>query len=168
MVLKSDIRDAAYFAFRKSQIKAMMIERLDCIHVSDLIKPCMRNVIYNKETPEHSIDTEKMRPLFLGQAIHEVTDMSTPNIQGLPVTHELPLYYNWLHKSPCKKEDILNAVNKYDYITGKIDDIIEVNGELVICDKKTTGSIDYFKSRMIEIRDRMTHTGCRLTYMPHY
>ena len=45
MIKLEDINNKVYFDFRKSQVKAMETERLGKIHVSDVIKPCMRNVI---------------------------------------------------------------------------------------------------------------------------
>ena len=48
MLKLQDISDKVYFDFRKSQVKAMETPRLGKIHVSDVIKPCMRNVIYKK------------------------------------------------------------------------------------------------------------------------
>ena len=52
MVIKLDtISNDVYFAFRKAQIEGMHTERLGKIHVSDLIKPCMRYVAYSKFLP---------------------------------------------------------------------------------------------------------------------
>ena len=48
MIKLEDVENKAYFAMRKAQVKAMETERLGLIHVSDVIKPCMRYVIYNK------------------------------------------------------------------------------------------------------------------------
>jgi len=136
MVLKSYIQDAAYFAFRRAQIKGLETDRLDCIHVSDLISPCMRNVIYSKITPEKSSTTEDMKFLYFGQCLH-----ANSNMASKPEYHEMKLLYNWVTDA---EQLIVMKENKWDYIAGSIDDIIEVDGELIICDKKTTGSIDYF------------------------
>ena len=76
MVLKKDIEAAAYFAFRKSQLKAMHTERLGMIHVSDIIKECPREVYYNKYV-EKTINTRDMKSLFYGQVVHSATNMST-------------------------------------------------------------------------------------------
>ena len=40
---------------RKAQVNAMETERLGIIHVSDVIKPCMRYVVYSKITPRTTI-----------------------------------------------------------------------------------------------------------------
>ena len=79
LVLNSDVNKEAYFAYRKAQIEAMGTERLGVIHVSDLIKPCMRNVMYNKFVPHEykQMTTEDMKSMFYGQAVHKVTNLST-------------------------------------------------------------------------------------------
>jgi CRISPR/Cas system-associated exonuclease Cas4 (RecB family) len=46
-------------------------------------------------------------------------------------------------------------------IQGSIDDVIEVDGELVICDKKTTGSIEYFQKHNSSASDsHMAQINC--------
>ena len=79
MILNSDVNKKAYFAYRKAQMVAMGTERLGVIHVSDLIKPCMRNVMYGKFVPHEfkQMTTEDMKAMFYGQAVHKVTNMST-------------------------------------------------------------------------------------------
>ena len=47
MIKLEDVANKAYFAMRKAQVNAMQTERLGKIHVSDVIKPCMRYVVYN-------------------------------------------------------------------------------------------------------------------------
>jgi CRISPR/Cas system-associated exonuclease Cas4 (RecB family) len=106
MLKLEDINNHIYFELRRAQTEAMETERLGKIHVSDIIKPCMRNVIYKKFIP----DTGKDEPLTYEQA----------------------------KKIPDGDERHL------DIIYGSIDDVIEVGGKWIICDKKTTGAIDYF------------------------
>ena len=48
----------------------MRTPRLGKIHVSDLIKPCMRNVIYKKISPELGMSTEDMKSMYFGQLVH--------------------------------------------------------------------------------------------------
>lgn len=64
MLKLEDIANAVYFEFRRAQLDAMKTERLGSIHVSDLIKPCMRNVIYSKVEPRSGTTTEDMRSLY--------------------------------------------------------------------------------------------------------
>jgi len=48
MLTLDKVKSKVYFAWRKAQMKALETERLGTIHVSDLIKPCLRNVMYGK------------------------------------------------------------------------------------------------------------------------
>ena len=48
MLKIDDVNSEVYFQFRRAQMQALKTERLGQIHVSDIIKPCMRNVIYRK------------------------------------------------------------------------------------------------------------------------
>jgi hypothetical protein len=145
MVLNSVVNEAAYFAYRKAQMEAMGTERLGVIHVSDLIKPCMRNVMYSKFTPpEHKqMTTEDMKAMFYGQAVHKVTNLSTN-----PDDNETFFGYNYELDKPVtyKQAKAMKADDPkhLDIIYGSADDILEVDGETVIVDKKTTGSIAYF------------------------
>jgi len=146
LVLNSDVDKAVYFAYRKAQMEAMKTERLGVIHVSDLIKPCMRYTMYGKFTPhEHKqMTTEDMKSMFYGQAVHKVTNLSTN-----PDDNELFLAYDYEKDVPLTYEEAkslpLDDPRQLDIIYGSIDDLIDVDGELVIVDKKTTGSIDYFQ-----------------------
>ena len=63
MLKLEDISNQVYFAFRKAQVEAMKTQRLGVIHVSDIIKPCMRNVIYKKILPDTGMSTEDFKSL---------------------------------------------------------------------------------------------------------
>jgi hypothetical protein len=91
MVVNKIVEDNAYFAFRKSQMKAMHTERLGVIHVSDLIKACIRNVMYGKFTPPEykTMTTEDMKSLYFGQAIHSASEVADPE------KHEMFLAYDY-------------------------------------------------------------------------
>ena len=143
MIKLEDIENKAYFAMRKAQVKAMETERLGMIHVSDVIKPCMRYVVYNKISPSSGMSTEDMKSLFFGQLVHSKTAL------GKPEHNEMFLGYNWVRDEPISLEEaqkIPEGDPKHlDIIYGSIDDLIQVGDKWIICDKKTTGSIDYFK-----------------------
>lgn len=143
MLNKQKIEDNVYFAWRKAQVQALKTERLGVIHVSDLIRPCMRNVIYKKLNPDVSMTTEDVRPLYFGQIVHAHSQLA------LPQNHEVFLAYDFIHNTLITKEDALKIPQddprQLDIIYGSIDDVMEIDGEFYICDKKTTGSIDYFK-----------------------
>lgn len=144
-MLKSTVENDAYFAFRKSQVELLKTERLGVIHVSDLIKPCMRNVIYGKIQPMPSMSTEDMKSFYIGQAVHSVSNISNCNM------HEVFLAYDYVQDKALTREECLAIPDGdprwMDIILGSIDDVRLVNGEYIICDKKTTGSIDYFDKK---------------------
>ena len=142
MLLNETVSDKVYFAYRKAQIKGMETPRLKCIHVSDLIKPCMRLVTYNN-MGEPAKTAQDIKSMFIGQAIHTITDLST-NI----IDHEKLLLYDWVNdKGYTGPTGTDIKMRPWDFIAGSIDDIVDVDGEPVIVDKKTTGSIEYFHSR---------------------
>ena len=115
MLTLGDIKDKVYFDFRKSQLRAMETERLGIIHVSDLIKPCLRNVMYGKFVPKTS-NSEDVKSLFYGQAVHQVTWLNDDKKYN-----EMFLAYDYVRDEPvgpmiiwadenisiCSKIDIL-------------------------------------------------------------
>jgi len=144
MVLKGKVEDVALLAFRKAQYEALRTERLGLIHVSDLIKPCLRYSYYHKEYPP-MLDTKALKSMFYGQAVHKVTNMSTD-----PKMNEFLMMYNFIGEvnvEPWTTENWDNEGGKkwFDVIVGTIDDILMVDGEIVICDKKTTGNLSWAK-----------------------
>ena len=141
MITLENISDKVYFEFRKAQIEGMKTERLGQIHVSDLIKPCMRYVSYSKFLPKMS-DTEDVRSLFFGQAVHNITVLNGEEY------NEMFLGYNYVRDEVVTRDDALKMPaddpKHLDIIYGSIDDLLKVGDKWVIIDKKTTGSIDYF------------------------
>jgi len=146
MLTLDKIKEKVYFEFRRAQIDGMNTERLGRIHVSDLIKPCMRNVIYKKLLPDTGMDTEDMRSLYIGQAVHNLSMVATDDKH-----HEMFLAYDYTRDEPLTYKQAKaipeNDPKHMDIIYGSIDDLVKVNGEWIITDKKTTGSIDYFAGR---------------------
>tara|TARA_R110000824_G_scaffold115163_3_gene266127 strand:+ start:890 stop:1651 length:762 start_codon:yes stop_codon:yes gene_type:complete len=142
MIKLEDINEDIYFKFRKAQVEAMGTERLGQIHVSDIIKPCMRNVIYKKISNEQGMSTEDMKSLYFGQAVHNNSMVAKPE------HHEMFLAYDYVRDEPVSYEDAKKIPDDdpahLDIIYGSIDDLIKVGDKWVIVDKKTTGSIDYF------------------------
>ena len=151
MLTLEDINNQAYFLWRKSQVKAMKTERLGKIHVSDLIKPCMRYVIYKKITPETGMSTEDMKSLYFGQLVHSNSQLADKE------HHEKFLGYDFVEDKPVdlKWAQSLdeNDPKHLDIIYGSIDDLIKVKDEWVIVDKKTTGSIGYFSRANSKVSD---------------
>lgn len=142
MLKLEDINNSVYFAFRKSQVDAMKTERLGVIHVSDIIKPCMRNVIYKKTLPESGMTTEDMKSLYFGQVVHNNSMIAESKY------HEMFFAYNYVRDEVLTKEEALKIPaddpKHLDIIYGSVDDVVKIGEKWVICDKKTTGSIEYF------------------------
>ena len=143
MVLKSEIENDIYFKYQAARVRALHTDRIDCIHVSDLIKECKRYVVYDKITPPEykSSNTEEMKSLFFGQILHKTVILDEKR-------NEIPLLYDWT-RDVGFSEDMaeLDDGNRWNYLAGSIDDLIQVKGEWVIVDKKTTGSIDWFRKK---------------------
>ena len=142
MLTLEDINNQVYFLFRKSQAEVMHSPRLGKIHVSDLIKPCMRYVIYKKISSSSGMNTEELKSLYFGQLVHAHSQLAEKE------HHEKFLGYNYVEDKVVDlewakglKED---DPKHLDIIYGSIDDLIMIEDEWIICDKKTTGAIDYF------------------------
>ena len=151
MLTLEDINNHVYFLFRKSQAEVMHSPRLGKIHVSDLIKPCMRYVIYKKASNSSSMNTEELKSLYFGQLVHEHSQLAETE------HHEKFLGYNYVKDKPVDlkwaqslKDD---DPEHLDIIYGSIDDLIKVKDEWVIVDKKTTGSIGYFQKYNSKVSD---------------
>jgi hypothetical protein len=145
MLKLDDIKSKVYFEFRRAQQEALKTERLGVIHVSDVIKPCMRNVIYKKILPDTGVSTEDVKSLYFGQLVH---GDGNSDIAKNPEHHEMFLAYNYVKDEPLTREEALKIdpedPEQLDIIYGSIDDLLKIGDKWVICDKKTTGSIDYF------------------------
>jgi|TARA_B110000438_G_scaffold23094_1_gene21077 hypothetical protein len=143
MLKIDDINEEVYFQFRRSQMEAMHTERLGVIHVSDIIKPCMRNVIYRKITPDTGMSTENTKSLYFGQVVHSNSQVAKDDKY-----HEMFFAYDYVRDVSLTREEALEIPvddpRHLDIIYGSADDVLKINGKWVITDKKTTGSIDYF------------------------
>ena len=132
-MLKKTIEEGVYFAFRRAQAEALNQDRSHELHVTDTVSPCLRKTIYGKINPI-SIDTESMSHLYMGQAVHGLSQLS-------PDLHEVPLAYDWVEDKPVdlSKLDLkLDDPKWWDIIIGAVDDVIKIDDEYIICDKKTT------------------------------
>jgi len=85
------------------------------IHVSDLVSDCLRSVYYNKTVGERLMDLDGYLRTGYGMMVHEMIPLSEEN--------ELKVEY-----------ETSNVVK----IVGRIDDVIMIDGKLIILDKKTT------------------------------
>ena len=141
-----------YFMYRRSQMDALKTERLGQIHVSDVIKPCMRNVIYRKTLPETGATTEDVKSLYFGQIVHSNTQIARDEKY-----HEMLLAYDYVRDEALTYEEAKKIPEddprQLDIIYGSIDDLVKVQGKWIITDKKTTGSIEYFKRPTAKVSD---------------
>lgn len=148
MVLKSEIESDVYFRLRQAQMRILNSDRLPCIHVSDLLKECQRYVVYNKITPqEHlSSNTEDLKSIIFGQIFHQSIILN-------PKQNEVGLTWNWITGKTYNDEssyyitdnpDTWYEGKPWDWISGTIDDLVQVKGEWIICDKKTTGNMNSY------------------------
>ena len=132
-------------------MEAMKTERLGNIHVSDVIKPCMRNVIYGKVLPKTGMNTEDTKSLYFGQVVHSNSEIAKGD------NHEKFLAYDYVRDEALTREEALEIPDEdprqLDIIYGSIDDLLKVGEKWVICDKKTTGSIDYFSRATSKVSD---------------
>ena len=106
------------------------------IHVSDLVGDCIRKPWYRLHGYKPEPKTfDKTIALVHGTMLHECVDLD-----GLE--HEIKLsgriddltrraYETKERKSP----------EKWSVVQGSMDDLVEIDGELIICDKKTTKNI---------------------------
>ena len=88
------------------------------------------------------MSTEDMKSLYFGQCVHNNSMVAEPE------HHEMFLAYDYVRDEPLTYEEAKKIPDDdpkhLDIIYGSIDDLIKVGDKWVICDKKTTGSIDYF------------------------
>jgi hypothetical protein len=130
---------------------AMHVERLGIIHVSDIIKPCMRNVIYKKIIPDTGMNTESIKSLYFGQVVHSNSQIADDD------HHEMFFAYDYVRDESLTREEAISIPiedpRHLDIIYGSADDIIKIDDKWIICDKKTTGSIDYFNKATAKASD---------------
>jgi len=119
--------------FRKAQQDKILRDgRSDTVHVSHLTVPCMRKTWYDFHLPKKPLSHATICNFFLGTILHENISLGGRN--------EVPLSANIRTMKPVDVKDI-GKDNFYDCITGTVDDILEIGGEAVIVDKKTTNQI---------------------------
>ena len=99
MLKLEDVNDAVYFQWRRAQLDALKTERLGQIHVSDIIKPCMRNVIYKKTEPASGSSSEDIKSLWFGQIVHSNSQLADPE------HHEMFLAYDYVRDEALTYEE---------------------------------------------------------------
>ena len=160
MLKIDDVNEEIYFQFRRSQMEAMKTERLGIIHVSDIIKPCMRNVIYGKVLPKTGMNTESTKSLYFGQVVHSNSQIAKDE------HHEMFLAYDYVRDESLTYEESkkipLDDPRQLDIIYGSIDDLMKVGDKWVICDKRRQEVLIIFQrlqvKQVILTRIRSTDT----------
>ena len=108
------------------------------VHVSDLVGDCMRQPWYrlNGFKPEPRTFQEVIG-LVHGTALHECCDLGG-------IEHEIKLAGNLLNmrKSTYEIKQRPDS-ERFSIVQGSMDDLIVIDGEYIICDKKTTKKIPY-------------------------
>jgi CRISPR/Cas system-associated exonuclease Cas4 (RecB family) len=103
------------------------------IHVTQLNRGCLRQTWYEINTTKPELDYEKAAIFRLGHMVHAGLVLSDEN--------EVHLGANVRTLENIKTKDIKKAGKFFDCITGTSDDIMKINGEIIIVDKKTTNGV---------------------------
>ena len=136
MLTLEDINNHVYFLWRKTQVEAMKTPRLGVIHVSDVIKPCMRYTIYKKISGDTGMSTEDLKSLYFGQLVHAHSQLADLE------HHEKFLGYDYVEDKPVDLKWAQSLApddpKHLDIIYGSVDDLIKIEKQWVVVDKKTT------------------------------
>lgn len=132
MVMAMNLEDKIKWIFLRKVVEEMEEDREDGWHVTQLVYECLRVAYYSKLYAElianiegmddsviSGMDEETLLTLWIGKKLHEMPVSNV--IHGSVVMHEYPVKYE------------VGDVK----IVGRIDEVLEVDGELIICDKKT-------------------------------
>ena len=93
--------------------------------------------------PETGMSTEDTKSLYFGQVVHNNSQVAKDDKY-----HEMFFAYDYVRDESLSYEEAtaipVDDPRHLDIIYGSADDVLKIDGKWVICDKKTTGSIDYF------------------------
>lgn len=108
-------------------------DRSKSLHATQLTAPCMRRQYYDLTRPKQALSFETAAVFRVGQIIHSGIILSKDR-------NEYSLGANIRTMEPIEVKDI-NPINFFDCVTGTIDDLMNINGEEIIVDKKTFSSV---------------------------
>jgi len=133
---EDEISDHIVEQFKNAQKdKVLNGKRSNTVHVSHLTIPCMRKTWYDFHQPQKPLSYTTICNFYLGTILHENISLGGRN--------EVPLAANIKTMKHVNVDDV-GEDNFYDCLTGTADDILEIGGETVIVDKKTTNKLpDY-------------------------
>ena len=100
-------------------------------HVSDFVSPCLRKSHYGQTQPKPPFERIQGKIFWMGNVIHEHVLLSQIN--------ELTMCYDIKNDKAIHPEVVAKMPEEEtrNIITGSLDDLMEVNGEYIIGDKKT-------------------------------
>ena len=103
------------------------------IHATSITGKCVRKPYYGLTEEEVPIDYESSAVFKVGRMVHSGIQLSEEK-------NEYKMGGNIRNMTPIDSKRI-TIVNFFDCITGTADDILDINGELVIVDKKTISAV---------------------------
>lgn len=141
--LKSDIEKYVLEAFQNAQdsvLKKSTGSRIRTWHVSDFVSPCIRKTYYQKLYPQWDMDDDKRSALWIGTMVHEFSTLSD--------MHEVTMCYDIEEDVALSPQEVrqMGTANTKNIITGTFDDLIKINNDYVLVDKKTWNGRGYNKT----------------------
>jgi len=108
-------------------------KRPNAVHATTIAGECVRRPWYEFTEAPRPYSKETKRIFKMGTIVHDAVIL---NKEG----NEISVAANIRTMKPIKPKAI-NAINFFDCVSGRIDDVIEFQGEKVIADKKTWSSV---------------------------
>ena len=117
----------------KASVMGSERSRSKTIHCTQITGPCIRKPYYELQGEPQERNYESQVVMKLGTIVHELIVLNEN-------TNEMSLAGNIRNMQYLDPKKI-NHFNFFDCISGKIDDIVEIDGEPVLVDKKTYSSV---------------------------
>lgn len=143
-VFRQRIRDGVLSSLHDAQellINGSTLSRINTWHVSDFVSPCLRKSYYShiRKLPQ-VLDDKKRRILFHGLIVHEHTQLAK--------FHEITMCYDILNDVAVQPEIVMkmNESETKNIVTGTCDDLMKIDNEFVLVDKKTWSAHGYVKT----------------------
>jgi hypothetical protein len=138
--IESHVEDLYYKLIERYNIQNTGL-RIEGWHVSDFTSPCLRKSYYGHTEPRAPFDKERGKILWLGNVIHEHTELSQIN--------ELTMCYDIVEDVAYPPVLVMGMTDEQrkNIVTGSLDDLIHYNGEVIIGDKKTWNARGWDKQK---------------------
>ena len=153
--LEDKLADAAKMRFRAVQYASMDNPRYGIMHISDMVTPCKRKVVYNKmKNADHPpMGTDGLGIVYDGEGVHRMNDRTSKAYPELKSTGEIPFGYDFINEKEVniqqfqekmKSDKPYTVVEALDFVFGETDGLyedleFEYDGEM----HKETTFIDY-------------------------